>query len=188
MLRQERRARLVEAMAEAGIEAMVVYGNAWQGDYLRYAADYGILEGHGIAIVTASGALELFLDSAVEVERAEAETSGLDIHLAPDIGRAVASRLDRIANHRIAAAPRRFLPSVLADAARGFTLEDGTALMDRLLMHKLPAELDAMRRAARLADEAYAVFRKSAIPGRRQYELCGAVEAFLRAKGCPTIS
>jgi Xaa-Pro dipeptidase len=185
MLRRERRARLVEAMAEAGIEALVVYGNAWQGDYLRYAADYGILEGHGIAIVTAAGGLELFLDSAVEVERAEAETEGVAVALAPDIGRAVAARLDRIANHRIAAAPRRFLPGFLADAARGFTLEDGTALMDRLLMHKLPGELDAVRRAARLADEAYAVFRKSAIPGRRQYELCGAVEAYLRAEGCP---
>jgi Xaa-Pro aminopeptidase len=185
MLRRERQDRLAKAMAEAGIDAMVVYGNAWQGDYLRYAADYGILEGHGIALVMASGATELFLDSAVEIERAEIETENLSLHLAPDIGRAVAQRLDRIANHRIAAAPRRFLPSFLADKARGFTLEDGTALLDRLLMHKLPSELDAMRRAAQLADEAYAVFRKSAIPGRRQYELTGAVEAYLRSRGCP---
>jgi Xaa-Pro dipeptidase len=185
MLRDERRARLLEAMTEAGIDAMVVYGNAWQGDYLRYACDFGILEGHGIAILSAAGGLELFVDSAVEAERAEAETSGFAIALAPDIGRAVAQKLDRIANHRIAAAPRRFLPSFLADAARAFTLDDGTRLMDRLLMHKLPAELDAMRRAARLADDAYEVFRKAAIVGRRQYELCGAVEAYLRGKGCP---
>jgi Xaa-Pro dipeptidase len=185
MLRRERQDRLAKAMAEAGIDAMVVYGNAWQGDYLRYAADYGILEGHGIAVVLASGATELFLDSAVEVERAEVETENLSIHLAPDIGRAVAQRLDRIANHRIAAAPRRFLPNFLADAARGFSLEDGTALLDRLLMHKLPSELDALRRAAKLADDAYAVFRKAAIPGRRQYELTGAVEAYLRSRGCP---
>jgi Xaa-Pro aminopeptidase len=184
MLRRERQDRLAKAMAEAGIDAMVVYGNAWQGDYLRYAADYGILEGHGIAIVTAAGT-ELFLDSAVEIERAEAETQGLSLQLAPDIGRAVAQRLDRIANHRIAAAPRRLVPSFLADTARGFTLEDGTALLDKLLMHKLPAELDAMRRAAKLADDAYMVFRKSSIPGRRQYELTGAVEAYLRSVGCP---
>ena len=86
----------------------------------------------------------------------------MSIHLAPDIARAVAARLDRIANHRIAAAPRRFLPSFLADQARGFALEDGTALLDRLLMHKLPSELDALRRAAKLADDAYVVFRKAA--------------------------
>jgi Xaa-Pro dipeptidase len=183
-LAEERRARLLAEMKKAGLDAIVVYGNAWQGDYLRYATDFGILEGHGIAVV-AEHKIELFLDSATELERAEAETQGLTLHFAPDIGRAVAARLDRIANHRLAAAPRRFLPRFLADASRGFTLEDGTALVDRLLMHKLPAEIDALRRAARLADDGYAVFRKAAIPGRRQYELCGAVEAFLRAEGCP---
>ncbi|HUB96327.1 MAG TPA: Xaa-Pro peptidase family protein [Stellaceae bacterium] len=185
MLQDERRTRLANAMAQAGIDAVVVYGNAWQGDYLRYAADYGILEGHGIAVVTAGGACELFLDSAVEAERAEVETTGISIRLAPEIGRAVAARLDRIANHRIAVAPNRLLPNFLADPARGFRLEDGTALLDRLLMQKLPGELDALRRAAKMADEGYAVFRQAAIPGCRQYELCGTVETFLRGKGCP---
>ena len=185
MLAAERRTRLLEAMAEAGIEAMVVYGNAWQGDYLRYAADFAILEGHGIAVVQVDGTVQLFLDSAVDAERAECETSGVKIDLAPDIARAVTARLERIANHRIAAAPRAFLPNFLADPARGFVLEDGTALVDRLLMRKLPAELDALRRAARLADEGYAVFRDAAQPGKRQFELTGAVEAFLRGMGCP---
>src|SRR5665213_3364391 len=106
MLAAERRIRLLAAMAEAGIEAMVVYGNAWQGDYLRYATDFGILEGHGIAVVQVDGTVQLFLDSAVDTERAECETSGVKIDLAPDIARAVAAPLDRIANHRIAAAPR----------------------------------------------------------------------------------
>jgi Xaa-Pro aminopeptidase len=185
MLAEQRRARLRQAMQEAGIEAMVVYGNAWQGDYLRYVAGFGILEGHGVAVIAGDGAPELFLDSAVEAERAEAESTGLSIQLTGDIARGVGARLDRIANHRIAAAPRRFLPAWLAERARGFTLEDGTALVDRLLMHKLPEEIDAIRRAAKLADTAYAVFREAAVPGCRQYELCGAVEAYLRAQGCP---
>jgi Xaa-Pro dipeptidase len=185
MLADDRRKRLRQAMAEAKIEAMLVYGNAWQGDYLRYATDFAILEGHGIALVTADGPPELFLDSATDAERAEAETTGLSIHLAGDIGRAVGARLDRIANQRIAAAPRRFLPSWLADKARGFTLEDGTALIDRLLMHKLPSEIKALRRAAKLADDAYKVFMKAAVPGRAQYELVADVENYLRGKGCP---
>jgi Xaa-Pro aminopeptidase len=185
MLAELRRARLRATMAEAGIEAMVVYGNAWQGDYLRYVSDFAILEGHGIAIITADGKTQLFVDSAVEAERAEAETTGLDIQLAGDVARAVGARLDRIANHRIAAAPRHYVPSWLAERARGFALEDGTALVDRLLMHKLPDELDALRRAAAIADDAYQVFRDAARPGRRQYELCAAVEAYLRTKGCP---
>ena len=185
MLTQQRRARLLAAMAEAGIAEMVLYGNAWQGDYLRYAADFGILEGHGIAIVAADGATELYLDSAVEAERADAEVPGVKIAFAPDIARAVGTRLDRAANHRVAAAPRRFVPKWLADSERRFALEDGTALLDTLLMHKLPAEIDAIRRAAKLADDAFAVFRQAVAPGRPQYELVADVEAYLRSRGCP---
>ena len=182
---EERRRRMLAAMAEAGIDAMVLYGNAWQGDYLRYAVDFGILEGHGIALVAADGTTELFLDSATEAERAEAETAGARIHFAADIARAVGARLERAANRRLTAAPRRFLPSWLADRGRGFALADGTALLDRLLMHKLPAEIAALRRAAKLADDAYAVFRDAVRPGRAQYELVAEVEAYLRGRGCP---
>ena len=185
MLRNERRARIVAAMAEAGIAEMVLYGNAWQGDYLRYAADFGILEGHGLAVVAADGSVELYLDSAVEAERAEVEVPGVKVVLAPDIARAVGARLDRVANHRLAAAPRKFIPKWLADAERSFTIEDGTALLDKLLMHKLPAEIDAIRRAARIADDAYGEFIKAVAPGRRQYEIVADLEAYLRRRGCP---
>ena len=185
MLAQERHRRLLAAMAEAGIDELVLYGNAWQGDYLRYAADFGILEGHGIALVAADGTTELFLDSATEAERAEAETPGVKIQFAADIARAVGARLDRVANHRLAAAPRRFLPSWLADTGRSFALDDGTALLDRLLMHKLPAEIAVLRRAAQLADDAYTAFRQAVQPGRRQYEVIADMEAYLRGRGCP---
>ena len=185
MLADERRRRLLHAMAQAGIEEMVLYGNAWQGDYLRYAADFGILEGHGIAVVSADGTTELFLDSATEVERAETEMSGAKVHFSADIARAVGARLDRVANHRLAAAPRRFVPNWLAHESRSFALEDGTALLDKLLMHKLPAEIAVLRRAAQMADDAYAAFRNAVRPGRRQFELVADVEAYLRSRGCP---
>src|SRR6516162_7274311 len=87
-LAQARRARLLAAMDEAGVGGVVLYGNAWQGDYLRYGADFGILEGHGIAVLSAEGTLDLFVDSAAEAERAEAETAGTTVHFASDIARA----------------------------------------------------------------------------------------------------
>ena len=101
-------------MQAAGIDGIVAYGNAWQGDYLRYVADFGILEGHGIAVVAADGTTELFLDSATDAERAEVEAPGVAVRFAGDIARAVGARLDRVANHRLAAAPRKFLPKWLA--------------------------------------------------------------------------
>jgi Xaa-Pro aminopeptidase len=180
-----RRQRLLAAMQAAGIDEIVAYGNGWQGDYLRYVTDFGILEGHGIAVIAADGATELFLDSATDAERAEVEVPGVAVRLCGDITRAVGARLGRVANHRLAAAPRRFLPSWLAAASRSFAIEDGTALLDRLLMHKLPAEIDTIRRAARIADDAYGEFIKAVAPGRPQYEIVADLEAYLRRRGCP---
>jgi Xaa-Pro dipeptidase len=185
MLAEERRVRLVAAMREAGIGHMVLYGNAWQGDYLRYGADFGILEGHGVALVAGDGNVELFLDSATEAERAEVEVPLVKVHFAPDIARAVGARLDRVANARLAAAPRRFLPRWLTDAARSYKLDDATALIDKLLMHKSTGEIAAVRRAAQIADEAYVEFLRAVRPGRRQFEIVADIEAHLRRNGCP---
>jgi len=185
MLADERRQRVTAAMREAGIAHMVLYGNAWQGDYLRYGADFGILEGHGIALMSAAGDVELFLDSATEAERAEIEAPGVTVHFAPDITRVVGARLDRVANTRIGAAPRQFLPHWLTDATRGFKLDDATAVIDKLLMHKSAGEVAAVRRAAQIADEAYAEFLRAVRPGRRQFEIVADIEAHLRRRGCP---
>jgi Xaa-Pro aminopeptidase len=185
MLAEERRQRLAAAMREAGVAHMLLYGNAWQGDYLRYGADFGILEGHGIALIAADGETELFLDSATEAERAELEAPGIGVHFAPDIAHAVGARLDRLANDRLAAAPRRFVPRWLLDPARSFALGDGTALLDKLLIHKIDGEIAAVRRAAQIADEAYEEFRRAVRPGRRQYEIVADLEAYLRGRGCP---
>ena len=171
--------------AKLALTMCCCYGNAWQGDYLRYGADFGILEGHGLALIDADGAVELFLDSATDAERAELEAPGVRVHFSSDIARAAGARLDRVANTRLAAAPRRFMPQWLADPARGFRLEDGTALVDKLLMHKGAGEVDAVRRAAQIADEAYVEFLKVVRPGRRQYEIVADLEAYLRRRGCP---
>ena len=50
--------------------------------------------------------------------------------LPPTSSRAAGARLDRVANARLAAAPRHFMPQWLADPARGFRLDDATALVD----------------------------------------------------------
>ena len=183
MLAEARRARLLAAMSEADVAGLVLYGNAWQGDYLRYGSDFGILEGHGIAVVSADTTVDLFLDSATEAERAEAEAAGVTVHFAPDIAGPLAARLGRVANGRLLAAPRRLLPSALVNC--GFALDDGTALLDTLLMHKLPAEIDIIRRAAQLADDAYQAFRTAVRVGLPQYRVTAEIERYLRSRGCP---
>ncbi len=178
-----RRARLAEAMAEIGLDALILYGNAWQGDYLRYAADFGILEGQALAIARCDGEVTLYLDSPLEADRAALECPDVNVVLAPDLVATVDDALNRLRNQRIGGAPFRLLPRRIAARAKDLNLADETSFFDALLMAKLDAEIDCMRRAARLADDGYAVFRDAARTGRADYELVAEVEAFYRANG-----
>ena len=107
MLAQQRRTRLIDAMAEAGLDLMVVYGNAWQNDYLRYATDFGILEGQALALVRSDGQVTLYLDSPLEVDRTEIECPDLDVVHAPDLGlnlaREAAPRLEEMSIEEVEA-------------------------------------------------------------------------------------
>jgi Xaa-Pro aminopeptidase len=183
MIHDDRKQRLLAAMTEAGIDMLLVYGNAWQGDYLRYATDFSALEGQALALVRSDGHITLYLDSPLEVDRAEIDCPDIEVVYAQNLIAEVDGALDRFRNQRIGSAPGRLIPRRLAARAKDLNLADQTAFLDRLLMHKLDSEIAAMRRAAKLADDGYAVFRQAARVGRADYELIAEIEAFFRANG-----
>ncbi len=183
MIADDRSARLTGVMAVAGLDLLLVYGNAWQGDYLRYATDFGIVEGQALALVGRDGHVTLYLDSPLEVDRAELDCPAAKVIHAPGLIAEVDAALGRLRNHRIGAAPQRLLPRRIAARARERDISDQTALLDRLLMGKMESEIAAIRRAARLADDGYRVFMNAARPSRADYELIAESEAFFRANG-----
>jgi Xaa-Pro aminopeptidase len=183
MLSDDRRKRLAEAMREAGLDAILLYGNAWQNDYLRYATDFGILEGQALAIANSDGEVTLYLDSPLEADRAAVDSPGIAVSYTPDLLGTVDAALDRMRNQRIGGAPYRLLPRRITARAKDLNLSEETALLDRLLMSKLDSEVAAIRSAAHIADEGYAVFVKAARAGRADYELVAEIEAFFRANG-----
>lgn len=178
-----RRKRLSDAMNAESIDLLIVYGNAWQSDYLRYATDFGILEGEGLAIVRRGGETTLYLDSPLEADRAAVEAPGIDVVFATAMLADVEAVLERARNSRLASAPKRLLPRRLAARVGDLAIADHTAMVDRLLMNKLDVEIAAIRAAAEIADEGYAVFKNAARAGRADYELVAEVEGFFRARG-----
>jgi len=98
---QDRKRRLVAAMADAGIDMLLVYGNAWQGDYLRYTTDYAILEGQALALVRADGHVTLYLDSPLEIDRVALECPGLEVVHAPSLIAEVDTALDRFRKRNV---------------------------------------------------------------------------------------
>jgi Xaa-Pro aminopeptidase len=183
MLSDDRRKRLVEAMRDAGLDAILLYGNAWQNDYLRYATDFGILEGQALAIANADGEVTLYLDSPLEADRAAVDAPGITVTYTPDLLGTIDAALDRMRNQRIGGAPYRLLPRRITARAKDLNLSEETALIDRLLMGKLDSEVAAIKSAAHIADEGYAVFLKAARAGRADYELVAEIEAFFRGNG-----
>lgn len=182
-LARERAERLANAMKEQDLELLIVYGNAWLNDYLRYATDFGILEGQGLALVTADGDVTLYLDLPQECDRAALETQDVKIVYAPKLIDAFLGAVERGGNRRIGAAPLRALPNAIARRSPNLRIGDATSFFDGLLMRKLKSEVEAVRSAAYLADEGYDVFLQAARAGRHDYELIAEVEAFYRSKG-----
>jgi Xaa-Pro aminopeptidase len=181
-LHDDRLGRLTEALGADGLDGIVVVGNAWQADYLRFATDLAVVEGDAAAVVLADGASFAWFESGIEADRARAAHPRAEVMACGDLVAAVTSHLARLGpGRRIAAAPTALLPHGLASLG----LADGTALIDGLMLVKSRLELDALRRASAMADRGYRAFTEAVAVGRPQYEIVAEVEAFFRAEGCP---
>jgi Xaa-Pro dipeptidase len=177
-----RAADLRRAMEAEGVGRLLVYGNNWRADFLRYASDFGVVEGHGLALLDSDGAVTLLLDDPAEAERARAETPHA-VMFAADLAATAMNLLLSAGQGDAAAAPYDLLPYGLTRRAADLRLRDGGKLIDKLLMDKRQEELVHVRRAAMLADRGYDVFRAAARPGRRDFEVVAEIERFFRSQG-----
>ncbi len=184
-LRAERRARLAAAMAAEGIDLLVVAGNPWRSDYLRYAVDLAPVEGHVFAFVGREGGARVVAELPGEAARFRSEQDDLQVTWSPSPIEEAEAVLRSVSGARVALAPLAAAPYKLATGPLGSSIAPATAMLDRLMLRKSPLEIDAFRRAAALADDAYAVFREAARVGRPEYVLVAEVEAFFRSRGCP---
>lgn len=184
LLQKARTEALMEAMTREDVDILVLMGNNWHADYLRYGTDFGIVEGQGIALIRADGTTTLLLDDPGEAERARGETEGCDIVHAPKLVNEARERIARSGNRSIAASPMNLLPfGLLKLEEQDLRIADGSPVIEKLLMTKMDAELECIRKASKLCDEGYLIFRDAARPGRKDYELIAEIEEFFRAKG-----
>jgi Xaa-Pro aminopeptidase len=184
-IRQERRDRLDAALAEAGIDVLVVAGDPWRSDYLRFVVDVTPLEGKAIAIVERRGGARLLVDSPAEAARFAKERPELAVSASRSAIAEAERAIRALSGKKLALAPFACVPYRLAAGPLAATVAEATALLDRLMLVKSEREIEAVRRAAALADDGYRVFREAARVGRAEYELVAEVEAFFRSRGCP---
>ncbi len=183
--RAERRTRLARAMAEEGIDVLVVAGNPWRSDYLRFAADITPVEGHAFAFIEREGPARIIVESPAEAARLRSEQAELDVRWSLSAIGETETAIRELGKRRIALAPLAAMPYRLAMGPLVTSIAPATAMLDRMMLRKSPSEIEALRRAALLADEGYGVFCKAARVGRPEYALVAEVEAFFRSRGCP---
>src|SRR5262249_56196747 len=68
-LRAERRERLAAAMAAEKIDILVVAGNPWRSDYLRYTADLAPLCGQVFALVEREAQVQVVPQTPLQPKR-----------------------------------------------------------------------------------------------------------------------
>lgn len=183
--RAERHARLAAAMADEGIDILVVAGNPWRSDYLRFAGDITPVEGHVFAFIDRAGPARIIVEHPAEAARLRSEQPELEVSWSLSAIEETETAIRALGKRRIALAPLAAVPYRLATGPLVASIAPATALLDRLMLRKSPSEIEAFRRAAALADEGYAVFREAARVGRPEYALVADVEAFFRSRGCP---
>src|SRR5256885_3791669 len=164
--RAERRVRLANAMADEGIDILVVAGNPWRSDYLRFAADITPVEGHAFAFIDRDGPARIIVEHPAEAARLRFEQAELDVRWSLSAIEETKTAIRELGERRIALAPRAAVPYRLAMGPLAASIAPATALLDRLMLRKSPAEIEAFRRAAALAAQGYAVFRDAARAGR----------------------
>lgn len=184
-LRAERRARLAAAMAAEAIDVLVVAGDPWRSDYLRYTADITPTDGQVFALIEREGHVQVVAENPAEAARFHAEQPDLRVSWSSFPIEDTEAATRSFGRRRIALAPLAAVPYRLATGPLASSMASATAMLDRLMLRKSPSEVEALRRAAALADEGYAVFREAARVGRPEYALVADVEAFFRSRGCP---
>lgn len=183
-LAQARQAHVRSAMRARGLDRLVLAGDAWRSDYLRYVLDVTPMEGLVLARFDLQGPLRLWASHPEEALRLRVQCPGAEVHYAERPDLALLASLDPATLSTTGAAPHWAMPQSLA-ACLAPSLRLTTTWLDGLMVRKSAAEADAVARAVRLADEGYAVFKQAARPGRPEFELIAELEAWFRAQGCP---
>ena len=120
MIDDDRKQRLLAAMAEAGIDMLL---DLWQCLAGRLSAlRHRLLhrsEGQALALVRSDGHVTLYLDSPLEVDRAEIDCPDIEVVYAPDLiadvdGASIASAISASAS-----APGRLMPAPARGARQG---------------------------------------------------------------------
>lgn len=180
------------ALSARGLDVLLAYGahREYHPADLRYLARWYCVEEETACVVIApNGPTTLVTDASWDVERAEAEAYADRVRLAPEMGAALADLVREAAGQkaRVGIAGFGIFPAPAYLALTGMLPQahfaDASDLTGELRMVKSPAELDLMREASRISDQAMKAGLAVVRDGATEIEVAAAAERVIRESG-----
>jgi Xaa-Pro dipeptidase len=169
----ERRHQFLRLMDEFGWDTLLLYANTSRKDFFRSLVNFNFFGPHAVAALTRGG-ISIVVSHPWDYELLK-DAIDANVSLNPDFVRV----MRRLTSGKTAIAGKEFMEARFVDESTA----SATDSIERLRRFKTTAEIEDIRRAARLADAAYLYFVETAEAGMAEYELVAEVEAFLKTHG-----
>lgn len=181
--------RVLAAMEAAGFDALVAFSSSWRPGNALWLTGVTPTNGHVLAVAGPGGGLDLLVDQQWDLaaSRAACWLPAERVQGAGDLAEGAAPLLRGA--RRVGVAGWEILPAPVLERLRarlGEGVEIGPAgpLLDRLRMVKSPAEVELLREACRITDEAARVLEEACREGgMTERELAVEIEAALKRAG-----
>lgn len=185
---RERLKKINKVAEEVDVDLLLIFGTVWRPENIRYLCDYPFRGAFALVLLDNRGETSLFLSDPLDLRRAYKEANAHAIEMVAPRLENVLARLRRYGDRgvRVGVVGLELMPLALVQEiqeAVPWPLADVTDAVERLRLVKDNVEIERIRRAAKLADEAYSVFLESVASGKREFEIVADVESAIRARG-----
>jgi Xaa-Pro dipeptidase len=172
-----------KAMADDGIELLLLYSSPLRNYDVHFAANYDLIGDGAVVVLPLDGEPQLCISEAWDLERAQATSPLTDIRHEPNLA-SFCGRLLRSKNSAITQLDyggSAFAGEVTA--AAGGSVRDGSLTVERAARCKTPVEQELIREAAALADSSFLYSFDKLTAGMPEYQLQAEMEYAMRKGG-----
>jgi Xaa-Pro aminopeptidase len=188
----QRIARVQAALDQRGLDGLIAYGahRDYQPADLRYFARWYCVEEETAALyIPTRGRTVMLTDASWDIDRAKAEAYADEMRFTRDMGSDLAELIDapNSTSAKIGIAGYRFFPApiylTLVERKPAVTFVDASEVTGKLRMIKSASEIDLLRSASQISDDAMAAGLAVIRDGATEIEVAAAAEAVIRAAG-----
>ncbi|MHB9036623.1 MAG: M24 family metallopeptidase [Armatimonadota bacterium] len=204
----QRTDRMREEMDRMGLDAMLVYGDEYRKENLRYVSNFWPIFERGALFIPING-VPIYAGAPEGEQYAREMCHWQDIRNLKeflcvsvvdeiDYPLATISRLDDVVAESIGSGRRlgvvglNDMPGIILDRIKesknGLELVDASPIINKMRLTKSSTEIECLREAGRLACIGYRELMKTAIPGSTELEAAGAAEGATKMAGAEAIS